>query len=287
MENLVLLSDNLLHAWRSLPLGPAERSIAWALVLGAGLFFCIYLVERIYGAPRHQYASRSFLHDIAYWFYYRTGLHYFLFLAPMSGLKIESVSSLNVQLLATLPYALQALLYFVILDFFYYWIHRAQHHFRFLWAFHTTHHSQEQLNCFTSLRFHPVDHLVQGFLIYPPLLVLGFSESTWMPVFLLGAFKELVQHSRIPWRFGTLYPVLVSPVFHSYHHSKDPAHHDKNFAGLLSFWDYLFGTAVIDDRRGPSRFGLENVVPTTLASTILAPFRLLRDFYGVKATRRQ
>jgi len=201
MEHLVQLRDSLLHAWRTLPLGPIGRSIVWVLGLGSGLFLCKYLVERVYGAPYGQYASRSFLKDIAYWFYCRTGLHYVLFLAPM--------------------------------------------------------------------------------------LLLGFSESTWMPVVLLGGFKELVQHSRIPWRFGALYPVLVSPVFHSYHHSKDPAHYDKNFAGLLSVWDYLFGTAVIDDRRGPASFGLQAVVPTTLASTLVAPFRLLRVFYGLNTLRRQ
>ena len=104
-------------------------------------------------------------------------------------------------------------------------------------------------------------------------------------MFLLGALKELADHSRIPWRFGVLHKIVVSPVFHSFHHSVDPAHHNKNFSGLLSVWDHLFGTAVIDDSAGPSRFGLETVRQTTLAGTVLDPFRLLHGFYFAKVAR--
>ena len=51
-----------------------------------------------------------------------------------------------------------------------------------------------------------------------------------------------LQHTQIPWRFGPLHWVLVTPRFHLYHHSIDPAHHDRNFGIVFSFWDRLFGT---------------------------------------------
>jgi sterol desaturase/sphingolipid hydroxylase (fatty acid hydroxylase superfamily) len=72
---------------------------------------------------------------------------------------------------------------------------------------------------------------------------------------------------------------VVSPAFHSFHHSVDPAHHDRNFAGLWSFWDYAFGTAVKDDRKAPERFGLAEEPPASLAGTLAEPIDLLRKSY--------
>jgi hypothetical protein len=42
---------------------------------------------------------------------------------------------------------------------------------------------------------------------------------------------------------GWLGWLVASPQFHRVHHSVESAHWDKNFAGVLSIFDYLFGTA--------------------------------------------
>ena len=279
MDMLASVAHDVIAAWRNLPAGSIERNILRALIIGAALFVVIAAIERFYRVPADHYRSRGFLHDAAYWFYYRTGLHYFLFLAALFGAISASLGPLNLKLLDGLPFAAQALLYMAVADFFVYWIHRAQHHFRFLWAFHSTHHSQEHLNFMTSQRVHPVDHLFQDILMFIPLRMLGFDETAWIPMYLWGEFSLAAQHSRIPWRYGPLYRIVVSPAFHNFHHSVDPAHHNRNFAGLFSFWDYVFGTAVLDDRRKPERYGLVDVVPSTVAGTLTAPLRLLRGFY--------
>jgi sterol desaturase/sphingolipid hydroxylase (fatty acid hydroxylase superfamily) len=254
-----------------------------ALVIGLALFLVIYLIERAYRVPDGHYRSRGFLHDVAYWFYYRSGLHHFVFLAALFAALSGPLAALDLRLLSPLPYWLQALLYMVVADFLVYWIHRAQHHFPFLWAFHTTHHSQQHLSFATSQRVHPVDHLVQDILIFVPLRILGFDEAAWIPMYLLGEFNLAAQHSRIPWRFGLLYRIIVSPVFHSFHHSLDSAHHNRNFAGLFSLWDYAFGTAVRDERAAPAQFGLPSMAPTSVVSTLVAPIRLLRESYSPKS----
>lgn len=41
---------------------------------------------------------------------------------------------------------------------------------------------------------------------------------------------------------GWLTGVVVGPQYHRIHHSLVPAHIDKNFSVLFSFWDRLFGT---------------------------------------------
>jgi len=64
---------------------------------------------------------------------------------------------------------------------------------------------------------------------------------------------EAIQHSHLPWRFGPLYYVFASPMFHSVHHSVSAEHHDRNFGGILSIWDFLFGTAVTAAQRPGDR----------------------------------
>lgn len=271
---LASLADLAARAWPVL-----ERNLQLAAVTGLALFVPIFVIERFYGVPADRYQSRSFLHDIAYWFYYRGGFHYLLFLALLFGFLATALAPLRLQVLAGLPFPLQVVLYLVVVDFFVYWIHRAQHHFPFLWAFHSTHHSQRELTFATSQRVHPVDHFVQDVCMFVPLMMLGFDERAWLPLYLWGEFNLAAQHSRIPWRYGPLYRIVVSPAFHAFHHSADPKHHDRNFAGLWSFWDYVFGTAVADDRKRPERFGLAEDPPPSLIGTLAAPADVLRKAY--------
>jgi sterol desaturase/sphingolipid hydroxylase (fatty acid hydroxylase superfamily) len=84
------------------------------------------------------------------------------------------------------------------------------------------------------------------------------------------------QHTQISWRLGPMYRVFMTPTFHSYHHSTDPQHHNKNFSGgVFSFWDYIFGTAVKDTQTPPGRLGLENLHMGSLWSMLVMPFQLL------------
>lgn len=169
-------------------------------------------------------------------------------------------------------------LWFLVADLTAYWVHRLQHVSRFVWAFHSTHHAQEQLNFATTTRFHPVDHFLSNanfFLV----LMLGASPLNWLPIYLTMDFIATTQHSQIKWRFGPLSRIFVTPRFHSFHHSVDPRHHNKNFGAFLSIWDHMFGTAV-DAPEQPVEYGLPDVKMPTLLSTFVVPFRLLRQLYA-------
>ena len=61
-------------------------------------------------------------------------------------------------------------------DFAYYWVHRAEHGVRILWAIHVSHHSSEHYNLSTALRqpWLPLLSLVA----FPPIALLGIPP--WM-----------------------------------------------------------------------------------------------------------
>ena len=282
MVELHALYQEAVKVWRDLPFGPLEKNCIKAAAIGLSIYLIVLTIDRAYGTVRTaKYRSREFVHDVAYWFYYRSGLPTFLYMAAFFAALEHPLSFLDLKLLTPLPFLVQVVLYVLITDVTAYWVHRAQHHFPFLWAFHTTHHSQEQLNFFTGARFHPVDTFFFVFLSYIPSRILGADPLVWIPLFIMVWVIPATIHTQLPWRYGPLYKIVVSPVFHAYHHSVDPAHYNKNFCStFFSFWDYLFGTAVRDGEPEPARFGLDTVKSTSLWSTLVTPFRLLYDFHA-------
>jgi sterol desaturase/sphingolipid hydroxylase (fatty acid hydroxylase superfamily) len=268
--------DGLLHF---APFRQMVHGFVNALVIGIVFYFLVYLLERASGGNTQQYRSRGFLQDVAYWFYYQSGLNQFLFMAALFSFLGPKLAFLHPKIVTDLPLIARGTLWFLVADFSAYWVHRLQHASRFVWAFHSTHHAQEQLNFATTARFHPVDHFIFDALNFVPLLIVGGSPMGWLPLYLTVRSIAIAQHSRIKWRLGPLSKLIVTPRFHSFHHSVDPRHYNTNFGAYLTIWDHIFGTAM-DAPEQPSEFGLSDVKMPTLMSTLVVPFRILRQSYS-------
>jgi sterol desaturase/sphingolipid hydroxylase (fatty acid hydroxylase superfamily) len=248
----------------------------------AGFFVVIYFFERRSGADGSRYLTRSFLNDILYTLFYRAGFYNIFIYAAFANLLGPRLDPLRIDLLASLPPLASGIAYWITVDFIGYWIHRLQHRSRFLWAFHSIHHAQERMTYLTSFRIHPGEQIIANLIMFVPLLVLGVPTRFWIPLYVAQLGFELVQHAELPWRYGRLYPLLVSPVFHSLHHSPERRYHDMNYGKILSVWDHLFGTALKNVPR-PIRTGVEGMqVPETLAGQLLAPIRALREPGGAR-----
>ena len=49
-------------------------------------------------------------------------------------------------------------------------------------------------------------------------------------------------HADLPWTYGRLGKVFVSPSMHQWHHAKDIKYAGTNFATVFSIFDRVFGT---------------------------------------------
>jgi sterol desaturase/sphingolipid hydroxylase (fatty acid hydroxylase superfamily) len=255
---------------------PLLRQMRHAVLVSGVLFVVIFCLEWWQGADRRRYWSRHFTNDVAYMLFYFGGVYRLLFLGPLLALVQPHLSPFKLGVLASVPAPawLKYVLYWLIVDALGYWQHRLQHHNPFLWAFHSVHHTQTQPTLLTTFRNHLLDQLISSLMIAIPLLILGVPPAVWLPFYVFQYFSEMAQHSELRWSFGPLYRVLVSPVFHAFHHSADPSHHNRNFGKILSVWDFAFGTAVSGTR--PSRYGVDGIeVPETLSAQFLSPFRIL------------
>lgn len=126
-------------------------------------------------------------------------------------------------------------------DLVFYWFHRFQH--RFLWRFHSVHHSIENLSA-TNSYHHWSEPFWNVLLIALPLSFLSVStvnQALWLAL-LLRAYPYYI-HSPIKLHAGPLARWLIDNRYHRIHHSVEERHFDKNFGALTTFWDRLFGTA--------------------------------------------
>jgi len=126
-------------------------------------------------------------------------------------------------------------------DFLYYWMHRAEHRIRILWAYHSVHHSSPEFNLTTSLRLAWIEGLFE-WVFFAPMILIGFDlVQTVGAIVIVVAYQGWIHTEKIR-RLGFLEKILNTPSAHRVHHASNPQYLDKNYSGILIIWDRMFGT---------------------------------------------
>ena len=158
------------------------------------------------------------------------------------------------------PLLAQLALALVIGEFGQYWMHRKQHEWDFLWRFHALHHSAPRLYWLNAARFHPVDILMNNFMVAVPLALLGAGEAVLMLWLLFSAVHGIFQHCNIPVRIGPLNWLFSMAELHRWHHSRLTQESNTNYGQNLAIWDVVFGTRLLPaDREPPRDIGLNGL----------------------------
>jgi len=149
------------------------------------------------------------------------------------------------------------LVYFALYDFAAYWVHRAQHGFRWWWALHSLHHSQRQVTVWSDDRNHVLDDIIVNIVLALFSQFVGVQPEDYVLILMVGRMIESWSHANVDMGFGRIGDrLLVSPRYHRLHHAlanpAEPHIHDHNFAPVFPVWDILFGTAIFDRRRRPT-----------------------------------
>ena len=156
-------------------------------------------------------------------------------------------------------------------DFVLYWIHRAFHR-GFLWKYHAVHHATRELEWTSAARFHPVNLALGTAAVDIAALLCGISPEIFLVIGPFNTITSCLVHANLNWSFGPLRYVLVSPVFHRWHHAR--AVRDKNFASTFSLWDVMFGTAYMPAKARPADYGIDDAaMPEGMWAQIAYPLR--------------
>jgi len=172
-------------------------------------------------------------------------------------------------------------------DFCYYWLHRADHRVRWLWATHAVHHSSNAYNFSAAYRLGWTSGLSGGALFFAPLVWIGFPVPAVLAAVALNLAYQFWLHTELVPRLGPLEWVLNTPRHHRLHHASNPEYIDRNFGGVLIVFDRLFGTFAKDLEGVRCRFGLTRPLTSNNPVRIaLHEWRnVLRDLTGARRWR--
>jgi sterol desaturase/sphingolipid hydroxylase (fatty acid hydroxylase superfamily) len=176
---------------------------------------------------------------------------------------------------------------FFAVEFCYYWFHRWSHLVRWLWASHAVHHSAQEMTLPAAIRLGWTGALSGGWLVFVPLVLLGFSPVMIATLLAANLAYQFVLHTEAVGRLGPLEWVLNTPSHHRVHHACNAAYIDKNFGGVLIIFDRLFGTFAKEISDEPLRYGLATGFssrnPVTIAIHEWAA--LLKSARGARSVR--
>ena len=128
-------------------------------------------------------------------------------------------------------------------DFLFYWYHRAEHRFIWLWIMHRFHHADEHLNASSAMRHVWLENPIQNILI--GVTVAYLLQLDAVSIFLFGIITTIwlmFVHANWKLSLGFLTPAIGGPQVHRIHHSILNEHRGKNFAVYFPVIDKIFGT---------------------------------------------
>lgn len=229
------------------------------LLIFAVIATVFIVAERLTPARPQRFVRRGFLVDCLYTvtnIALRVLVNGTLAIA-ITRLGRETLPDHAIGVLADQPVWIQAIAIIVTLDFFFYVMHRLKHRWTWWWRLHETHHSSRDLDWFSSVRFHPLEKILDRLIYLFPLTFLGASDQALLILATLDAFIATFAHANLDWRIGPLIYVFVGPEMHRWHHSDDPARNHCNFGNNLSIFDWIFGTAYLT-KENPASFGVDD-----------------------------
>lgn len=195
-------------------------------------------------------------------------------LSMITGTGVPGADApIGLPLLSGMPFWLSVVVYLGLIDVMMYATHRAFHHMA-LWRYHAVHHSPEELHWVSARRFHPVDDLVHIALPDVVLILLGMPLEVIGFVAPFQTWHSALIHGNLNWDFGVLKTVIVSPIYHRWHHTGIDQGGSKNFSATFPVLDLIFGTYYMPEGERPERFGIEDpTFPKDFAGQVMHPFR--------------
>lgn len=140
---------------------------------------------------------------------------------------------------------------FIILDIIIYFQHRLFHVNNFFWKLHLMHHTDQDLDFTSALRFHPFEILLSIIIKSIAVYILGINITTLIifetctslfAIFNHGNFKindKLEKMLRL---------VIITPDLHRIHHSIFKKECNSNYGTIFTFWDKVFKTFVSNSK---------------------------------------
>ena len=134
---------------------------------------------------------------------------------------------------------------YLLLDLFYYLLHRTMHYYNLLWRCHCVHHSDLNIDISTNFRHHPFKLILTWSLMSTFAWLIKMDFSVLVIFGWASAIIQMWHHSNIKINAkldNYLAYILVIPKVHRIHHSADKNYTNSNYGMIFTSWDRIFGT---------------------------------------------
>ena len=175
----------------------------------------------------------------------------------------------------------------IVLDFFDYVWHRLNHRVPFLWRFHKVHHVDTHVDVTTALRFHPGELMISAFA--KALWIVLWGPSLWaFAVFeICISLAAQFHHSNIdfPNKIERLLRwIIVTPRYHTSHHTVSRRTGDANFSTIFIVWDRICGSYAEPDDEEMQTLGLPEDRDSNMSfkAWLLQPFRRANALQAIR-----
>jgi sterol desaturase/sphingolipid hydroxylase (fatty acid hydroxylase superfamily) len=234
------------------------------------VFACCFLAQYLFPSIKNQRPWRQdSLIDLEYWF---LSSYILIYIAAAILAVFGKITTLDSNLTSLGYTYMDVALCLVVIDFIGYWVHRLYHSNR-LWAFHSIHHSPKELDFLSATRFHPLENLniiLVQFIV--AVYVLGFDLKAYALATGIRGMYGFFVHSNLKWNLGKAGYIFSNPYFHRWHHTMEQEGLDKNFGGVFSAWDFIFGTSYLPKNLQPYNFGVPDDVGKNIWRQFVYPF---------------
>ncbi len=225
-------------------------------------FIIFYVLESIF--PNRVWASKRYKRLIFHTLFaaFNTILMripVLFLLMPVLILNSEPQNT-TVTTIAHLDYY-QFILNILILDLSLYWWHRLNHTNQFLWRFHFVHHADTHMDVGTSLRFHIAELIMSTFYKALIIYLCGITVIEFICYEIILVLSIQFHHSNLNLNSkfdNMLSRFIVTPKYHTNHHTRARESRDANYASVLTIWDNLFMSYKDANDTDRKTMGVEN-----------------------------
>lgn len=176
----------------------------------------------------------------------------------------------------SLPPLVQLISGILVFDLMAYWTHRWAHTVPLFWRFHSVHHSTRHLDWVSGFRAHPFD----GIFIAPAValfIAAGVDNRVTGGLAIVQFLIGLGAHLNVRFRLRPLWPIVMTPEFHHWHHELRHEAHNTNFSIFLPIWDIIFRTYRMPRDQRPEHYGISTEMPNGIMRQLMFPFRRRRS----------
>jgi sterol desaturase/sphingolipid hydroxylase (fatty acid hydroxylase superfamily) len=253
--------------------------------------------ERFWPAEQQAKTDPNIRTDLLYTLIHRLGFFHGIFFILFAGIFFQISSllhdirfeRLNVENwlpgFTSIP-IISFFIYLILLDFIDYLYHRASHRIHWWWQLHALHHSQTTMTAWSDDRNHMLDDVMRAMVFAFFALLFGVPPGQFIFLVVLSQLIQSWQHANINVHLGWARYLIVSPLFHRYHHAVGYGHDAPgkpgvlggcNFGVLFPWWDIAFGTAVFTDK----------VYPTGVRNLKVSNNLLVQQWQGLRHSVRE